>query len=146
MKIEFGKYAIAHRIENNKTNLYDIIRKKWIISTPEEEVRQLWLHFLTIDQQISSSHIGVEKGFRILNKLKRFDICIYNNALEPEILLELKAPSNQITSINLDQISTYNIALKCSKFIISNGVHTYGYVVKSGLFQEMKSFQEFIKI
>lgn len=132
MKVEFGKYSIQTSVNDNKTLVYDIIRKKWVILTPEEQVRQVWIHYIVYELKISSSKIAVEKGLKINNRLKRFDICIYNEKLEPEILIECKAPSLPLILPNFEQLSIYNIELKANKFILSNGVNHQGYELKEG--------------
>ncbi len=89
MTIEFGKYDLQiKRNDEDKLIVYDIIRKKWIILTPEEQVRQIWLHYLVYDLNVSKTKIAVERGLKINDRKKRFDICVFGIEATPEILFE----------------------------------------------------------
>jgi hypothetical protein len=129
MIINFGKYSLQTKIKDGKQTIYDIVRKKWIIITPEEQVRQIWLHYLVHDLHISPSRIAVEKGLKVNNRIKRFDICIYDEKLNPEILIECKAPNLKLITPNFEQLSIYNIELNARKFIITNGLEHVGYEI-----------------
>lgn len=139
MIIKFGNYSIQTKTNNTKTFVFDIIRKKWIILTPEEQVRQIWLHYLVFDLKISPSRIAVEKGLKVNNRLKRFDICIYNEKLNPEILIECKASTLPLSLPNFEQLSIYNIELKANKFIITNGLNHMGYELLADNIKELIS-------
>lgn len=122
MKLNFGQYSIQTKTEKDKKQVYDIVRKRWIILNPEEEVRQLWLHYLVDDWKISPTKIAVERGFRINERIKRFDICVYDSSLIPEILIECKSPTTPLRLASVEQLFRYNIELKCTKFILTNGI------------------------
>jgi hypothetical protein len=139
MILNFGKYNLQIKLKGDKKIIYDIVRNKWIILTPEEQVRQIWLHYLIYDLHISPSRIAVEKGLKVNNRLKRFDICIYNDLLNPEILIECKAPNLPLILPNLEQLSIYNIELKANKFIITNGVNHQSYELKNGTISKLDS-------
>ena len=125
MRVEFESYQIKTRVENDKKQVFDIVRNKWIFLTPEEQVRQVWLHFLIFTLHISKNIIAVEKQLVVNQKKKRFDLCIFKNDA-PHILIECKAPQIEIGIPTLEQMSIYNSALKCDNYIITNGIHHYG--------------------
>lgn len=129
MKVLFGKYNIQVKNTENKKFIYDIIRKKWIVLTPEEQVRQIWLHYLTQDKNISSAKIAVEKGLMINDKLKRFDICIYNQHLQPYLLIECKTPERKLSLPDLEQLTQYNLRLGVEIFILTNGLQHIGFTL-----------------
>lgn len=145
MEVKFGNYSIKTRRENEITSVYDIIRKKWIILNAEEQVRQVWIHMLVYDLHISPSKIAIEKGFRINDRLKRFDICVYNKMATPELLIECKAPTQRLSSSNIDQISLYNIYLKCSKFVVTTGVDHLGFVYRENRISIVKNITELLE-
>ena len=126
MEIEFGRYNLSVKREMGREYIYDIIRKKWMVLTSEEEVRQLWLHYLVYDLKISPAKIAVEKGFKINDRIKRFDICVFNHEMRPNILFECKSPTIKLSQNSWSQLSIYNINLKCDKFIITNGLTHIG--------------------
>lgn len=137
MNVKFGNYGISARRTGDRSYLYDRIRKRWIIATPEEQVRQVWLHFLIEDLKISQSKIAVERGFKINEKIKRFDICIYDQHALPEILIECKSSTTQFHRWSLEQLSHYNIYLKCRAFILTNGLRHYGIQFQGGEMKEI---------
>ncbi len=125
MRVEFENYQIKTRIVNDKKQVFDLVRNKWIILTPEEQVRQIWLHFLIFTLKISKNIIAVEKQLIVNQKNKRFDICVFKNDA-PHLLIECKAPQIEIGIPTLEQMSIYNSALKCDNYIITNGIHHFG--------------------
>ena len=102
-----------------------LIRKKAILLTPEEWVRQHVLNFLVI-KKIPLTHIAVEKKITINNLNKRFDVVVYNNIGHVIMLIECKSPSVKLTQNVFDQISIYNMNLKSKYCMVTNGLdHLY---------------------
>lgn len=130
MIVNFGKYHIEKRIRNDQSYIYDIVRNKWYIETKEEQVRQLWIHYLIYNLNISSGRIAVERGVKVQEKTKRFDICVYDKSAQPFILLECKSPNINLTDSTLGQLSRYNLALECPYLIITNGLSHKGYHIQ----------------
>lgn len=129
MNILFGSYNIKLKKVGQDTKIFDIVRNKWIVLTPEEQVRQVWIHYLIYDLGFSPSNLAVEKLLRFNGKNKRFDICIYNQNADPEILIECKSPKIILDTSILEQLSIYNSQLKTQKFVISNGITHRGYQI-----------------
>ncbi|MBL7788439.1 MAG: type I restriction enzyme HsdR N-terminal domain-containing protein [Chitinophagales bacterium] len=140
MIVNFGQYKIRMKQENQIKYIYDIVRKKWIIAKPEEEVRQLWLHYLTEDKNYSLSKIAVEKSFYINDKLKRFDICVYDVHAKPYLLIECKAPNHKLDRSVMEQISRYNLSIGAKVFIISNGIFHQGVCIQDNKLLELAVF------
>jgi type I site-specific restriction endonuclease len=111
--------------EQNKAQLFDIIRKKYVAATPEEWVRQLFIHYLLSEKGINKNKISVEKQLIVNGLQKRFDIVIYDDSLAPHTLIECKAPSVAITDDVFRQASTYNLVLKAPFLMVTNGQETY---------------------
>jgi len=88
--------------------IFDVLRKKNLVLTPEEWVRQHWIHYLSISKKYPKSLMKTEGGL-ILNTLqKRSDLLLYNNMGEKILLAEFKAPHIKITQDVFDQIARYN--------------------------------------
>jgi hypothetical protein len=140
MTVQFGQYKIQSKTQAQSKIIYDIVRKKWVVASPEEEVRQLWLHYLTETKRFSISKIAVEKGFYINERLKRFDICVYDEAAKPSILIECKAPQKKLDSSVMEQLARYNLNLGAKTFIISNGISHVGVTKENNKLTELELF------
>jgi len=125
IKLNFPDFEFKLKKIDNKTFIFDFIRKKYILLTPEEWVRQHVLNFLII-KNIPSTHIAIEKKI-LVNKLnKRFDVLIYNNSGKVLMLIECKSPSVKLTQNVFDQISIYNMKLDSKYCMVTNGLdHIY---------------------
>ena len=111
--------------ENNNNLIFDEIRKKWLVLNPEEWVRQNFIRYI-ISKKYPKSLINCEKSFYINNVLKRYDIVVYNNKGEVEILVECKSPSVKIKKEHFDQVMRYNTKLNSDIVIVTNGItHFY---------------------
>lgn len=124
-KLNFPKYNFRFKNNENKTLIFDIIRKKFVILTPEEWVRQHTLHFLITEKKYPVSYINVEKQLLLNDSVKRYDIVIFKNDGDVEIIIECKAPSISINQVTFDQIARYNLALNSNLLMVTNGLTHY---------------------
>jgi len=111
--------------ENNKLKIFDIIRKKYVAFTPEEHVRQQFIHFLIKEKKYPKGLLAVEKQLKIYDLEKRTDILLYNTSGKPDVIIECKAPKINITQKTFDQIARYNLALNASYLMVTNGINHY---------------------
>lgn len=125
LELNLPKYSLKFKKERNKTFVFDSIRKKYVVLTPEEWVRQNFIQFLIQDKGYPPSLIAVEMGIDVVNTKKRCDIVLYNNTGKPYIIVECKAPSIKITQDAFDQIACYNLNLKTDLLIVTNGLQHY---------------------
>ena len=127
--LNFRTYSFRLKSTENKTLIFDPIRKKFVSLQPEEWVRQHVLHFLLEDKKYPAGWLQVEKTI-LLNRLKRrFDIVVYNPDGSIKILVECKAPEQAIKQETFDQIARYNQVLKAEYLIITNGLDHYFFTV-----------------
>jgi len=110
------------RNHNNKVEVFDPIRKKWVILTEEEKVRQYCIHQLINEQNIPASHISIERQIEVNGLVKRYDIVVFNKQGAPWIVIECKAPHIALTQAVLEQAGRYNKTLKAEIMGIVNGV------------------------
>jgi len=103
------------------TQVFDSIRKKFLIATPEEIVRQFWINYFTEFLKINPKLIAIERAFDIHGLQKRFDLVIFSKTTQPVLLAEFKAPGVKITQSTFDQIAQYNMALHVPYSLVSNG-------------------------
>jgi len=124
-KLNFPDYSIRFKNKENKDFVFDIIRKKWFLLTPEEWVRQHCIHFLIFNKNYPKSLINVEKKI-LVNKIpKRYDIVVYSKYGDAIILVECKASNINISQNVFDQIAKYNLSLKSKYLMVSNGMSHY---------------------
>lgn len=93
--------------------------------TPEEWVRQHFVHFLIDYKHYPQSLMRTENGLKLFNTVKRSDIVIYNRNAEAVALVECKAPEVKITQSTFDQIARYNIHFNARILMVTNGIDTY---------------------
>lgn len=109
----------------NKVFIFDEFRKKYIVLTPEEWVRQHFVHFLKNQKKYPPSLIALEKQLTINGLKKRTDIVVYNQNGLPHIIVECKAPSVAISQAVFDQIARYNLKLNANYLIVTNGIQHF---------------------
>lgn len=107
--------------------VFDHIRRKWVVLTPEEWVRQHFIDHLVQDLGCPASLIAVEKPL-VLNELaKRADIVVHGTDGRPVGLVECKAPTVRIDQRTLEQAARYNIVFRVGHLIVTNGYHHYSF-------------------
>ena len=105
--------------------IFDFLRRKYVALTPEEWVRQHFVHFLIEHKGYPKGLIGNEIELQIGAKRLRCDSILYNKMAQPQMIIEYKAPTTPIQQKVFQQISTYNLLLKVDYLIVSNGIQHY---------------------
>ena len=124
-KLNFPAYTFRFKNSENKVSIFDEIRKKFILLTPEEWVRQHVVQFLLQDKKYPKSYINVEKLIKINNLSKRYDGVVFQPNGEIFLLIECKAPEVTISQQTFDQIARYNLVLKAKYLMVTNGLNHY---------------------
>lgn len=124
-KLNLPEFDYKLREADGKVWIFDVIRKKYIVLTPEEWVRQHFIHYLTADLKYPRSLIKVEGGLTYNKLSKRSDIVIFNRDAEPWMLIECKSPDIKVSEKTLRQASVYNATLKAKYLTITNGLKHY---------------------
>jgi len=106
-------------------SLFDPIRRKEIIITPEEWVRQHYVQYLINQKGYPRSLIKLEGGHKLNGMPKRTDIIVYNTEGEKILLVECKAPSVKIDQKTFDQVARYNIVQRSNLIALTNGLEHY---------------------
>lgn len=104
---------------------FDPIRKKYLVLTPEELVRQLIVCYLIQEKKYPLNKINVEKGLTVHGMHKRCDILVYDSAFQPFLLVECKSAKVAINNKVFNQIALYNMALKVPYLLVTNGPVSY---------------------
>ncbi|MFA5555942.1 MAG: type I restriction enzyme HsdR N-terminal domain-containing protein [Flavobacteriaceae bacterium] len=124
-ELNFPKYSFRFKSSENKLSIFDEIRKKFILLTPEEWVRQNVVQYLLQEKKYPKSLVNVEKVIRINGLVKRYDIVIYNSEGSIFLLVECKASDVKITQEAFNQIARYNLVLKAEYLMVTNGINHY---------------------
>jgi hypothetical protein len=123
--LDFPSYFFRFKNSENKVSIFDPIRKKFIILTPEEWVRQHVVEFLIQEKKYPKSYINVEKLLKINDLKKRYDVVVFNPDGSIFLLVECKAPEIKISQTTFDQIARYNMVLKANYLMVTNGLNHY---------------------
>lgn len=124
-KLNFPEYSFRFKNSENRTMVFDEIRKKFVVLTPEEWVRIHVIRFLSIGHDYPTSLINVEKQLKLNNTTKRYDVVVYNKDGSVFMIVECKAPTVAITQLTFDQIARYNLSLNAQFLMVSNGLKHY---------------------
>lgn len=132
IKLNFPEYPFHILEREGKKIIFDPVRKKYVVLTPEEWVRQHVINFLIIEKNVPVGLIGVETEFKLFKTKKRFDLVVHDRNGKALILIECKAPAIPLTQAVLDQASRYNFALNVDFLMLTNGLqHIFCMVDKS---------------
>ncbi|WP_264558555.1 type I restriction enzyme HsdR N-terminal domain-containing protein [Flavobacterium sp. N2270] len=123
--LNFPKYSFRFKNSENKVSIFDKIRKKFILLTPEEWVRQHVVEFLIDEKKYPKSLINVEKIVKVSGMNKRYDIVVFNSDGSIFLLIECKAPEIKIDQKTFDQIARYNLILNAQYLMVTNGLNHY---------------------
>ena len=123
-KLNLPLFEFKIKKENNNTIIFDQIRKKWIILTPEEWVRQNFISYI-LEKNYPKSLINCEKVFYINKVSKRYDIVVYDSSGDVEILVECKSYDVNLIKEHFDQVMRYNLELKSKYVIVTNGLRHF---------------------
>ncbi|MBO4561445.1 MAG: type I restriction enzyme HsdR N-terminal domain-containing protein [Bacteroidaceae bacterium] len=108
-----------------KTVVWDPVRRLWTPLTPEEQVRQAFVSYLTNYKDYPLSHIANEQAISLNGMSRRCDSVVYDKAGQPKVIVEYKRPTVTITQKVFDQIARYNLVLHVDYLIVSNGLKHY---------------------
>ncbi len=125
--INYPEPAFRLRKKGETEEIFDPLRKKWIVLTPEEWVRQNFLQYMVSVKKYPASLIAVEKELKLGELKKRFDILVYDSRHEPWLMVECKAMDIPLDEEVLQQALRYNISIPASFIVITNGNHTIGW-------------------
>jgi hypothetical protein len=123
--LNLPNYCFRIKNRENKLYIFDKIRKKNLLLTEEEWVRQNFVSFLHEDKKYPLSLIALEKQCKVNNLVKRTDILVFDKTGAPHIIVECKAPQIPISQDTFDQIARYNMELNARYLIVTNGLQHY---------------------
>lgn len=121
-KLNFAEtFDFKFRKDKDKFFIYDLPRKAWLLLTPEEWVRQHWIHYFLSVKGYASSALITEQKVELHGLTKRIDLLVTKKTI-PEILVECKAPHIKLTEKTFEQTARYNSVIGARETILSNGL------------------------
>lgn len=118
--------------KNQKRFVTCLLRRKQIVLTSEEWVRQHLIHYLVVHKSLAQGRLAVEVSLKVNSLSKRADIVYYDETLQPQLVVECKAPEVKLTSETVFQIATYNSQLNSKYLVISNGLDHFVFENSNG--------------
>lgn len=125
VQLNFPAYDFRFKNSENRCAIFDVIRKKFVVLTPEEWVRQHVVRFMLTEKKFPKSLINVEKLLTLNGLTKRYDVVGYNPNGSIRVLVECKAPHVKISQHTFDQIARYNMTLQSEFLMVTNGYNHY---------------------
>ena len=127
LDITYSRPDFRIKNEAGKEFIFDALRKKWLLLTPEEWVRQNFVQYLIRQKNYPSTLIAIEKEIQVGELKKRFDILVYDVIHQPWMMIECKAATIKLDDSVLQQILRYNITVPVPFIIITNGNLSFGW-------------------
>ena len=124
-KLNLPEYDFRTKTEDGKSWIFDNIRKKFVVLTPEEWVRQNFIQYLKKEKNYPETLMAVEKLILVNRNQCRFDLLIYSRNGQPYLIAEFKSPGVKISQETFDQVVRYNMSLRVEKVVVSNGLQHF---------------------
>jgi hypothetical protein len=141
--VDFPSYDFKVQSKNGKNQIFDPCRKKWVVLTPEEWVRQNVLQYLIQVCKYPTEMIAIEKTIQLGSLNKRFDILVYHGTT-PWMIIECKEANTPINEKTILQLLQYQQVLNATYLIASNGPTTIGAEIKMGNLQMLQQFPIYV--
>lgn len=143
IKIEYPAYDFKIRKEKSIELIFDAMRKRWLVLTGEEWVRQNFLQYIVQVKNYPGSLIAIEKEIYLGELKKRCDIVVYDRDTLPWMIIECKQMNERLSAKVLDQILRYHITLPAKYLVVTNGSYCFGFEKEEGQFYEIDELPEY---
>ncbi|MEE4196900.1 MAG: type I restriction enzyme HsdR N-terminal domain-containing protein [Bacteroidales bacterium] len=146
-RLNLPTYSFNIKLKEQRKYIFDFIRKKYVLLTPEEWVRQNFLKYLVEEKNFPASLIAVEKEFKLNTLSKRGDAVVYDTSGKPFLIVECKATTVKIDQKVFDQIARYTMKLNVEFLVVTNGLEHYCCKMDAanGQYYFLKDIPEFIR-
>ena len=124
-QLNLPNVVLKTKLVKETTQVFDAVRKKYLVLTPEEWVRQHFVHYLNQEKNYPLGLMGVEKMVKYNEQSTRADIVLYTNEGKPNMIVECKAPKVKITQDVFNQIAKYNFKLRVDLLVVTNGMQHF---------------------
>ena len=124
-KLHFPVPQLRLKRDGDAVMVWDVVRKKWVVLTPEEWVRQHLMHYFHAELRCPLTLMAVEKSLKFNGMSKRSDLVVFSSKLTPLLLAECKAPEVELSQAVFEQAAMYNSTLGVPFLLITNGLQTF---------------------
>ncbi len=132
------------RQQKKQTEIWDPIRKSWVHLTPEEWVRQNFIHHIIEVKKYPPTLIAIEKEIQLYELRKRFDIVIYDKNTKPWMIVECKNENEILSEKTLEQALRYNLIIQAPYVVVTNGANTITFHHKNKTIERIKQLPDFL--
>lgn len=122
LSLRYPPFDVRVRSQAGQTFIFDTIRKKWLVLTPEEWVRQHVVNYLVKEKKYPPSLIAIEKELQLNDLKRRYDIVVFTKEKKPYLIVECKAPYIELDQLVFDQALRYNLVIKADLLMVTNGL------------------------
>jgi hypothetical protein len=143
IKLSYPEHKFRLKEGEGVKFIFDELRKRWLKLTPEEWVRQHFVHYLITTKKYPSTLIALEKRIRLGELIKRFDILVYDKEHKPWMMVECKSMNVLLDESVLTQILRYNISVPVQFLVITNGNTCYAFDRGNGRLEALGEIPEF---
>lgn len=144
--LKYPTFNIKVKREGQKALVFDEIRKKWLVLTPEEWVRQHLVNYLITTKNFPKSLLSLEKEIDLNGTKKRYDLVVYNSRLIPIVLVECKAPDILLTEEVAEQALRYNLKLGVNYLLITNGLREMIFRIADSKIKSVEELPDFSQL
>ena len=123
--LNFPEYNFRMRMNGTAKEIFDTVRRRWVIITPEEWVRQHVITWLRETKHFPGSLMAVEKQIKVNGLLRRCDVVCHDARMQPLVMVECKSPDVAITQELFDQAARYNLTVGAKYFLLTNGLRHF---------------------
>lgn len=141
--VNYPEPAFRLRKEEGREFIFDQLRKKWILLTPEEWVRQNFVQYLLQVKKYPASLVAIEKEIQLGELKKRFDVLVYSNEHRPWLMVECKSMDVKLDDAVLQQLLRYNVSVPVSYLVITNGTDCFAWQRKEGTLLQLQEIPGF---
>jgi hypothetical protein len=144
LSIQYPEPDFQIKKDAGKDIIFDSLRKKWLLLTPEEWVRQNFIQYLIRVKKYPAALIALEKMIKLGELKKRFDILVYDNNHQPWMMIECKSPAIKLDETVLQQLLRYHISVPTGFLVITNGEISYGWMKEKQNLQLIAEIPEWV--
>ena len=141
--VNYPEPAFRLKKEEGREFIFDQLRKKWILLTPEEWVRQNFVQYLLQVKKYPASLVAIEKEIQLGELKKRFDVLVYSKNHQPWLMVECKSMDVKLDDEVLQQLLRYNVSVPVSYLVITNGTHCFAWQRKEGALLQLQEIPGF---
>lgn len=134
---------IKTRERNGMDEVFDSIRRKWLLLTPEEWVRQCLVEWLQQEKNVPKAYISIERKIALADRFRRIDLLVYGPDYTPRLLIECKSPGVPNLEAAAQQLLAYKSVLPCRFVMVSNGHHNLAWQIAEGRVWELDNLPSF---